>query len=148
MINEINILRRLDHPNIIHLYEVYEGKYNIYLVMEHLKGGEIFNEIANNGCFSEKHASIIMLQLLRALDYLHNKGFVHRDLKLENLIFVSSGTLDMKIADFGLSENLSKQKWLFKRCGTPGYVAPEILADEIYSYKCDIFSSGIILWIM
>ncbi len=124
------------------------SKYHIYLVMENLKGGELFAEIIKVGNFSEKHASHILLQLLRALDYLHNKGFAHRDIKLENLIFITPGTLDMKIADFGLSENLSKHKCLFKRCGTPGYVAPEILQDLDYSFKCDIFSSGIIFWIL
>lgn len=138
----------MDHANIIKLHEVYEGKYNIYLVMENLNGGELFNELTKIGTFNEKHCSAILLQLLRALDYIHTKGFVHRDVKLENLIFVNEGTLDIKIADFGLSENLSKKKCLFKRCGTPGYVAPEILDDQDYTFKCDIFSAGIVLFIL
>ena len=118
------------------------------MVMENMKGGELFNEIVKYGNFTEKQSSVILLQLLRALDYIHGKGLAHRDVKLENMIFAKEGTLDVKIADFGLSENLSKKKCLFKRCGTPGYVAPEVLNDQSYTTKCDIFSAGVVLYIM
>ena len=142
-------MRHLDHGQIIKLYEVYESSQHIYLVLELLNGGELFNKITKKTHYSEKEACTLMKKLLSALDYLHSKGIMHRDLKLENLILKEANNdVDVKIVDFGLATILSSNDWLFKRCGTPGYVAPEILADEKYDQKVDVFSAGVILYIL
>lgn len=148
LINEINIMRNVSHPNIIQLFEVYEGEYHIYLVMELLRGGELFDKIVKKGHYSEKDAAILIRKLLEALEYIHGKGIMHRDIKPENLILKDDDEFDIKLADFGLSEYEDKKEHLFKRCGTPGYVAPEVLEDKKYDRKVDIFSSGVILYIL
>ena len=142
-------MRHLDNEYIIKLYEVYESDQHIYLVLELLNGGELFSKIAKKTRYSEKDACSLMKNLLNALDYLHSKGIMHRDLKLENLILKQANNdVDVKIVDFGLATILNSNDWLFKRCGTPGYVAPEILADEKYDQKVDVFSAGVILYIL
>ena len=141
-------MRILDHPNIITLYEIYEGDYHIYLVCELLKGGELFERIIKNGHYSEKDACLIIAQLLNALEYIHMKGVMHRDIKPENLILKNEEGFDVKLADFGLADFVNRKNLFYKRCGTPGYVAPEILNDEDYDTKVDIFSTGVILYIM
>ncbi len=148
LINEINIMRNMNHPNIIKLYEVYEGEFHIYLVLELLKGGELFDRIIKKGHYSEKDASIVIRKLLWALEYLHQKGIMHRDIKPENLILKDDNEYEIKLADFGLAEYEDKKELLFKRCGTPGYVAPEVLEDKKYDTKVDIFSAGVILYIL
>ena len=148
MINEINIMRNLNHPNIIKLYEVYEGEFHIYLVLELLKGGELFDRIIKKGHYVERDASIVIRKLLWALEYLHQKGIMHRDIKPENLILKDDNEYEIKLADFGLAEYEDKKELLFKRCGTPGYVAPEVLEDKKYDTKVDIFSAGVILYIL
>ena len=141
-------MRNLNHPNIIKLYEVYEGQYHIYLVLELLKGGELFDRIIKKGHYSEKDAATIISKLLSALEFMHNRGIMHRDIKPENLILKDENEYDIKLADFGLAEYQDKKDLLFKRCGTPGYVAPEILDDKPYDTKVDIFSAGAILYIL
>ena len=149
MINEINIMRRLDQENIITLHEVHENESYIHLIVEVLKGGELFDRVAENGAFTEKDTCLLMIKLLNALKYLHSKGIMHRDLKLENLILRDNdNNYDVKLADFGLAAFVSQSDQLFKRCGTPGYVAPEILNDQKYDQKVDIFSAGIIFYII
>jgi len=142
-------MRKLEHDNIIKLFEVYESDNHIYLVLELLHGGELFDRIVRKGQYSEKDACVLMRNLLSALAYMHSKGFMHRDLKPENLILKDNeNDWDIKIADFGLSTVIKCEEFLFKRCGTPGYVAPEILADEKYDEKVDVFSAGVILYIL
>ena len=101
---EIDVLRSVDHPNIIKIFEVYESDKYIHLVFEYLEGGELFEKIKSKGLYSEKDAINVMRDLLEALDYLHAKGIVHRDLKPENLILANKDKDDnLKIADFGLA---------------------------------------------
>lgn len=143
------MMRLLDHPNIIRLFEVYETDNHINLVLELLRGGELFDRICDHGSYNEKDAAIFMKNLLSALNAMHTKGIMHRDLKPENLILSSqSDDTNVKIADFGLATYVNLETQLFKRCGTPGYVAPEVLADKIYDGKVDIFSAGVILYIL
>lgn len=148
LINEINIMRHVNHPNIIKMYEVYEGEFHVYLVLEVLKGGELFDRIIKKGHYSEKDASVVISKLLWALEYIHDRGIMHRDIKPENLILKDENDFEIKLADFGLAEKLDKKELLFKRCGTPGYVAPEVLEDKKYDTKCDIYSAGVILYIL
>jgi calcium-dependent protein kinase len=151
---EINILMKMDHPNIIKLYEVFESENSIYLIMEECFGGELFDRILkrikSNSIYTEKEACKIIQQVIGAIEYCHNNGIVHRDLKPENLLYLNAGDEEdnpIKIADFGLSQFLYYNKNLTSKVGTAYYVPPEILAGK-YTEKCDIWSSGVILYIL
>lgn len=100
--NEIQILRKLDHPNIIKLHEVYETGNHIYMVQTYLKGGDLFDTILSKGSFSEKKAAEILYQILQALQYIHAKGIMHRDLKPENLM-IKDKDMTIVLVDFGLA---------------------------------------------
>jgi calcium-dependent protein kinase len=148
IINEINIMRKVVQDNIIILYEVHENDSSIFLVLEFLKGGDL-HERLKKGIYCEKEACIVMKKILTALDFLHGQGIMHRDLKLDNILLKDKeNDLDIKLADFGLAACASQGELLFIRCGTPGYVAPEILNNEKYDYKVDIFSAGVILYML
>ena len=151
---EIEILMRMDHPNIIKLYEVFESDNSMYLIMEECFGGELFDRILSrikkNDLYNEKEACKIMQQVIGAIEYCHNNGIVHRDLKPENLLYAYEGEEEnnpIKIVDFGLSQNINYNKTLSSKVGTAYYVPPEILAGK-YNEKCDIWSAGVILYIL
>jgi calcium-dependent protein kinase len=91
---------------------------------------------------------MLISKLLWALEYIHERGIMHRDIKPENLILKDENEYDIKLADFGLAEKMDKKELLFKRCGTPGYVAPEVLEDKKYDTKVDVYSAGVILYIL
>lgn len=148
--NEINILKILDHENIIFMKEVYESKKYIRIVFEELQGGDLYHHIVQNNSngLKERQIIIIMKQLLSALKYLHDRDIMHRDLKPENIFFYNFNDLSIKIGDFGLAENQNKAELISRRCGTPGYVAPEVLFNKKYTTKCDIFSLGVLLYVM
>ena len=143
-------MRRLAHESIIKLDGVYEGDNHVYLVLELLHGGELFDRIVKRGQYSERDACTLMKKLLSALEFMHSKGIMHRDIKPENLILKDvENDWNVKIADFGLATFINpNHDYLFKRCGTPGYVAPEVLADQKYDQKVDVFSCGVILYIL
>jgi len=145
---EIHIMKKVDHPNILKLFEVYESEKKFYLVMELVSGKELFDKIVERGQYSEKDASNIVKQIVSAVAYLHDNGIAHRDLKPENIL--SAGADDqeiVKIADFGFSKNFDDEK-LMTSCGSPGYVAPEVLTCESYDNSVDMWSVGVIIYIL
>ncbi len=146
LINEIEVLRFLKHPMIITLYEVYEAADYVHLVIEYLKGGELFDKIQLKGSYSEGDAAKLMKRLLQTINYCHKKNVIHRDIKPENIILLdTTSDLDFKIVDFGLAVVSKPGTVETLRCGSPGYAAPEVLLKEGYNLKADIFSCGIIL---
>ncbi|KAL8449855.1 hypothetical protein Emed_002818 [Eimeria media] len=143
---EIEVLRKVSHPYIMRLYAAYEQEDFVCLVLEYLRGGELFDYLSEKGPFSEDQARHAMRRILLALQAMHMKGIVHRDLKTENLIIEHpSNPASIKIIDFGLAATVGSQE-MKMRCGSPGYVAPEILQDLPYGPKVDVFSSGVILY--
>ncbi|MBA0678802.1 hypothetical protein Goari_020124 [Gossypium aridum] len=146
---EISIMSRLNHPYIVKLYEVLATKTKIYVVMEFVKGGELFAKVAK-GRFTEDLSRKYFQQLISAVGYCHSRGIFHRDLKPENLLLDDNGNL--KVSDFGLSavtDQIRADGMLHTLCGTPAYVAPEILSKKGYDgAKVDVWSCGVILFVM
>ncbi|KAL4333003.1 hypothetical protein GQ457_07G036260 [Hibiscus cannabinus] len=147
---EIATMKLIQHPNVVRLYEVMGSKTKIFIVLEFVTGGELFDKIVNNGRMREDEARRYFHQLINAVDYCHSRGVYHRDLKPENLLLDAYGNL--KISDFGLSA-LSKQVrddgLLHTTCGTPNYVAPEVLDDGGYDgATADLWSCGVILFVL
>ena len=146
---EISVMRLVKHPNVVELYEVMASKTKIYFVMEYVKGGELFNKVAK-GKLKEDVARKYFQQLISAVDYCHSRGVFHRDLKPENLLLDEQGNL--KVSDFGLSalaESKHQDGLLHTTCGTPAYVAPEVINRKGYDgSKADIWSCGVVLYVL
>lgn len=146
---EISVMRMVRHPNVVELYEVMASKTKIYFVMEYAKGGELFSKVAK-GKLKEDVARRYFQQLISAVDYCHSRGVYHRDLKPENLLLDENGNL--KVSDFGLSalsESKRQDGLLHTTCGTPAYVAPEVINRKGYDgSKSDIWSCGVILYVL
>lgn len=145
---EIEILKRVEHPSIIQLKGIYESSNKLYLVMELVTGGELFDKIVEIGSYSEGTARSMVRQIVKAVKYLHENGIAHRDLKPTNLLLKSPEGNDIKIADFGLSKILGPDTMMQTACGTPIYVAPEVLKGEGYGEEVDLWSVGVIMYIM
>jgi calcium-dependent protein kinase len=149
--NEIEILRRVSHPNIMNIYEIFEDKTKYYIITEMLEGGELFEFITNQGSFIENDASRLMKQILQGVNYLHSNNIIHRDLKPENIMLVSKPSSyrrpSLKIIDFGTAIPFVNGARFKKFIGTNYYIAPEVIAEN-YNEKCDIWSCGVILYIM
>lgn len=146
---EISVMRLVRHPNIVELYEVMASKSKIYFAMEFVKGGELFAKVAK-GKLKEDVARRYFQQLIGAVDFCHSRGVYHRDLKPENLLLDENGNL--KVSDFGLSalsESRKQDGLLHTTCGTPAYVAPEVINKKGYDgSKADIWSCGVILYVL
>jgi calcium/calmodulin-dependent protein kinase I len=147
--NEIDILRSIDHPNVVSMRAIFDTDDILFIVMDLMEGGELYNEIVKRKAFTEADASYIMRQVFDALKYLHSQEpvIVHRDLKLENLLLVRPDSLDIKLADFGLSRIYSGKK-LQTACGTPFYVAPEIVFGTGYGPGVDMWAAGVLLYVL
>ncbi|KAI5065327.1 hypothetical protein GOP47_0020022 [Adiantum capillus-veneris] len=147
---EISTMKLIKHPNVVQLYEILASKTKVYIVLEYVTGGELFNKIAYKGRLKEDEARKYVQQLINAVDYCHSRGVYHRDLKPENLLVDGNGNL--KISDFGLSalpQHLREDGLLHTTCGTPNYVAPEVIVHKGYDgAKADVWSCGIILFVL
>jgi len=141
-------MKKVDHPNILKLYEVYEDDEFFWLVLELVEGLELFDKIVDRGNYSEKDAANIVKQIVEAVKYLHEHEIVHRDLKPENLLSAGEGENEVvKVADFGFAKNFGEEK-LITSCGSPGYVAPEVLTEDTYTNAVDMWSVGVIIYIL
>ncbi|KAL6535644.1 CBL-interacting serine/threonine-protein kinase 1 [Orobanche minor] len=147
---EIGTLKLLKHPNVVRLYEVLASKTKIYMVLEYVNGGELFERIASKGKFPEAQGRKLFQHLIDGVSYCHNKGVFHRDLKPENVLIDASGMI--KITDFGLSalpQHFRDDGLLHTTCGSPNYVAPEILSNRGYDGAAsDTWSCGVILYVI
>lgn len=147
---EIDIMARVQHRNVLRLFEIFDTDHKLSLVMELVNGGELFYKIVDKGSYSEVEARDIVRQLVEGVDYLHNQGIAHRDLKPENLLCseTEEGVV-IKIADFGLSKAFSGESALETSCGTPDYAAPEVLRmDGAYDKGVDLWSIGVITYVL
>ncbi|KAF5907644.1 serine/threonine-protein kinase H1, partial [Clarias magur] len=149
--SELRVLRRVRHTNIIQLMEVFETAERVYMVMELATGGELFDRIIARGSFTERDATRVLRMVLDGVRYLHMLGITHRDLKPENLLYYHPGA-DSKImiTDFGLASTRKKgDECLMKTtCGTPEYIAPEILVRKPYTNAVDMWALGVISYIL
>uniref|UniRef100_A0A3B3YX35 non-specific serine/threonine protein kinase n=1 Tax=Poecilia mexicana TaxID=48701 RepID=A0A3B3YX35_9TELE len=144
---EVQIMKMLDHPHIIKLYQVMETKNMLYLVTEYAKNGEIFDYLAKHGRLSELEARRKFWQILSAVEYCHNRNIVHRDLKAENLLL--DGHMNIKIADFGFANFFQPGEPLATWCGSPPYAAPEVFEGQQYEGpQLDIWSMGVVLYVL
>ncbi|XP_069747780.1 serine/threonine-protein kinase DCLK1a [Narcine bancroftii] len=146
--NEVSILRRVKHPNIVLLIEEMDTPNELYLVMELVKGGDLFDAITSTNKYTERDASGMLYNLASAIKYLHSLNIVHRDIKPENLLVYEhqDGSKSLKLGDFGLATVVDGP--LYTVCGTPTYVAPEIIAETGYGLKVDIWAAGVITYIL
>ncbi len=147
--NEANTLKKLNHPNIVKLLGWYVEPKRCYLVLEACLGGELFDRIVQKQHYSEREARGAMKTLLKAIAYCHEMGIVHRDLKPENLLLTSKhDDVNIKVADFGFAVRVTPRTLLKCQCGTPGYLAPEIICKQDYAAPVDIWSLGVIFYIL
>ncbi|XP_077340264.1 serine/threonine-protein kinase DCLK1 isoform X1 [Lithobates pipiens] len=146
--NEVSILRRVKHPNIVLLIEEMDMPNELYLVMELVKGGDLFDAITSTNKYTERDANGMLYNLMSAIKYLHSLNIVHRDIKPENLLVYEhqDGSKSLKLGDFGLATVVDGP--LYTVCGTPTYVAPEIIAETGYGLKVDIWAAGVITYIL
>jgi len=148
--NELEILRRIKHPNIVKLIEEYKTEDYVYLIMEFLKAGDLLDDVTAKKKYTEKEAAHMVYNLTSAVAYLHAHEIVHRDVKLENVLVqrMADGMRTLKLADFGLATKLEQGKLLNQKCGSPVYVAPEILLGKSYGFEVDVWSLGVIMYIL
>jgi len=146
MKREISVLKAIQHDNVVRLIEVLKSSNHFYIVMDLITGGELFDKIVASKKFDEKTARRYFQQLVDGLSYCHKKGIAHRDLKPENLLLGNKDIL--KISDFGLSGLAKNNTMLSTICGTPHYVAPEVLSGSYDGRVADVWSCGVILFVM
>lgn len=146
--DEVKILQKLSHPNINTLIETFDTKHHLYMVLQLLTGGELFDRIVKKRCYTEEEAANVIRQVARACEYMHENGVIHRDLKPENIVYVDDRSSHICVTDFGLAKYVEKGLLTKTACGTPGYVAPEILHMHRYNAQVDMWAVGVILYIL
>ncbi|XP_019086853.1 PREDICTED: calcium-dependent protein kinase 11-like [Camelina sativa] len=148
---EIAIMAKLAgrHPNVVNLKAVYEEEDSVHLLMELCAGGELFDRIEKSGKYSEFHARVLFKQLMQVVKFCHDSGVVHRDLKPENILMATmSSSSPIKLADFGLATFIKPGEKLSGTVGSPFYVGPEVLSGGYYNQAADVWSAGVILYIL
>ncbi|CAI5739403.1 unnamed protein product [Hyaloperonospora brassicae] len=145
---EVEVMSSLDHPNIVPLLDYFEEDRYYYIVTPLCTGGELFDDLVKRKSYTEEDARVLMRKLASAIDYLHSRGIVHRDLKPENILLKTSAPgAEVMIADFGFAKSMNGSR-RGTACGTPGYVAPEVVQGEPYGAQVDCWSLGVILFIL
>ena len=147
LLQEIEILKDLDHPSIARVIDIYEDKKKFYFVQEYMAGGGLFDSLIQNVGFTEHASAVIIKQLLSAISYLHSKKIAHRDIKPENILFQANDALNIKLLDFGNSRKMGENEPMSGVFGTAFYVSPEVLEGN-YNEKCDVWSVGVILYML
>jgi len=146
---EIDIMKKVNHKNVLSLIEIFETANQLALVMELVTGGELFFKIVARGSYSEKDAAGIVRQIVNGVQYLHKLEIAHRDLKPENLLCAGDDNdMIIKIADFGLSKIFAGGQVMETSCGTPDYAAPEVLTGTTYDKSVDLWSIGVITYVL
>lgn len=153
LLGEVEILKKMTHPGCIGIEETFETGTKLYLILELVTGGELFDRIVEEQYFEEHRARRYFVQMLQAIKYLHDQNIAHRDLKPENILLKSKDDDTIKISDFGLARVMDEAARMQTMCGTPNYVAPEVLTDggpgkEGYGKAVDMWSLGVILYTM
>jgi len=149
IINEIEILKKLDHPNIVKIFEFYNSPDHFFIITEFCKLGELFEEIYHKAPIAEDTSAHIIYQVLAAVNYCHSCNIIHRDLKPENILIdtVNDGFFNIKVIDFGTAKIFDKNKSEDKIIGSAYYIAPEVL-NKHYDEKCDLWSTGVIMYML
>ncbi|CAD8121934.1 unnamed protein product [Paramecium sonneborni] len=145
--NEVIALKQFDHVGIEKIYEVYQEKEKLVIIIEHFDGGTLYQYFRQKGRLPEKTIAYILKGIGDALFELHQNGFVHRDIKLENIMIESKDTFQMKLVDFGFAEKINETQ-LTSKAGTPGFLPPEIFKGQPYTQKGDVFSLGVVIYIL
>ncbi|KAJ1535020.1 Serine/threonine-protein kinase par-1, partial [Cladochytrium tenue] len=147
LFREVRIMKMLNHPHIIRLYEVIDTPADLYLVMEYVPGGEVFDFLVTHGRMKERDARRLFRQVVAAVSYCHALHVIHRDLKAENLLL--DANLNVKVADFGFSNQFSPGQRLATWCGSPPYAAPELFQGKEYTGpEVDVWSLGVVLYVL
>lgn len=144
IMQEVELGTAINCPYFVKYYDSFEDEENLYIVMEYLPNGSLAQLIRKDGALEEKRAKQIIYQVFKALDYIHDKKIIHRDLKAENILLAANN--DIKIADFGVSTTLDKLNQSI--CGSPSYIAPELIKREVYGTAVDMWASGVLLYLM
>lgn len=152
VMNEVNIMKNLNHPCVIKMHDIVDKPDSVYMVLEYMEGGDLLTRIINNQHLPEKTAKLFFLQMCHAVKYLHEQGITHRDLKPDNILLQDDQEYTLlKVSDFGLSKFVRKNSVMRTLCGTPLYVAPEVLKTSgkgAYTRKVDIWGLGVVLFTM